>query len=221
MVVILIIAIASAGVVVGFRAVNRSELKSACMKIVAASRFSYSRAITKGTTVRILLDVDSDTLTLQEAHGRVTLARLDDPRRAEEGDSDEAAVDPWRAARERLEKTLQPSFGASPFGPIHGRDGEVLERTVTQEVGSGIDIVRVITPHEPGPRENGRGSIYYFSGGQSEHAVVHLSAGGDEVYTVEIHGLTGRGRVHSSLYEPDIVREEGDDEDRSEVEDPG
>jgi hypothetical protein len=53
-----------------------------------------------------------------------------------------------------------------------------------------------------------------------EHAVVQLMKSDGTVYSVEIHPLTGRGRVHNFAYEPDSIQDEdADDEDLSEVED--
>jgi general secretion pathway protein H len=225
MIVIVILAMAATGLTLAVGAIARTKLKSSCMRIASAARFAYNRAATSGDTIRITLDLDSDpsTMALEQAHGRVTLSRLDDPRRRtsiEEGD-DGTVVDPWAAARARLEETMQPTFGASPFSPIASNDGTPLRRYQTQPIGSGIRVVRLVTPHEPDPREEGKGAIYFFPGGQSEHAVVQLSDGGDDVFSVEIRPLTGRAIVHSFAFEPEPIRDRFDDEGLSEAEDPG
>jgi hypothetical protein len=162
-------------------------------------------------------------MAFEEAHGRVTLARNDDARRSEMDETDEAAaaVDPWQAAQQRLDTTLEPSFGASPFSPLVGRDGEVLSKYRAQPLEDGIRIARLYVPHEPAPREQGRGAIYFFPTGMTEHAVIQLSNSSDTVYSVEIHPLTGRAKVHRFAYEPEPIREDADEEDLSEVEDPG
>lgn len=217
MIVVLIIAVAATGLSYGFGALNRTQLRSACMRLTAASRFAYNRAISRGTTVRIALDFAADTMAIEEAHGRVTLARTGDSRRqaiedeSEDGDT-AVAVDPWEAARARLADTLHPSFGASPFEPISGR------RYTAQPIADGVEIERLVTPHEADPRERGTGHIYFFPHGQTEHAVVWLSDGGDTVFSVEIHPLSGRARVRASAYEPEELIVEGD-ESTSEVSD--
>ena len=216
MVVILILAVAAISLSYGFGALNRTQLRSACMRITAASRFAYNRAISRGTTVRLAFDFRADTMAIEEAHGRITLARNDDTRRLsieDEGEGEAAdAVDPWAAAQARLADTLHPSFGASPFQPIAGR------RYVAAPVAESVQIDRLITPHENEPRERGVGHIYFFPHGQTEHAVVWLSDGGDHVFSVEIHPLSGRARVRPSAYEPEELMLEGD-EDSSEVSD--
>jgi Tfp pilus assembly protein FimT len=223
MVVIVIMALATAGVTMALGALTRTKLRSGCARVVAAARFSYSRAISTGNTVRILIDVDEGTMAIEEAHGRVTLSRLDDPRReaSEEAGEDPSAVDPWVAARQRLETTIQPSFGSSPFAPIAGRNGETLRKYQTQPLSDGVRVVRLVLPHEPEPRDSGKGAIYFFPGGQTENAVVQLGDRSDTVFSVEIHPLTGRATVHDFAFEPEPIRESDDEEDLSEVEDPG
>jgi general secretion pathway protein H len=218
MIVVIIVALAASGASYAFGAIERTQMRSACMKIGAASRYAYNRAISRGTTVRLLFDLDAETLAFEEGHGRLVIARSDDARRrdvereADDG-ADASAVDPWAAARARLESTLHPSFGASPFQPIEGA------RYASRRLGDRITIDRLITPHEPEPRTSGRGSIYFFPGGQTEHAVVWVGDGRDRVFAVELHPLTGRVRVHDRAYEPDELLDDGADEPESEVRD--
>lgn len=217
MIVVVILAVVATGITFSLGAIARTNLRSGCMKILAASRYAYSRSISQGTTVRVVLDADNGTLSIEEAHGRVVLARSGDPLReaSEEAGEEGAAVDPWEAARQRLEKTMQPTFGASPFAPIRGRNGEELEMYKARPIAPGVRIARMYLPHEPEPRERGRGAIYFFPGGRTENAVVWLSDSSDRVYSVELHPLTGRGKVRNEAYEPDPR-----DLEEDEVEDP-
>src|SRR5688572_15113213 len=106
MIVVIIVALAATGASYAFGALERTQLRSGCMRLSAASRFAYNRAIARGTTVRLALDLDGETMTFEEAHGRITLTRGDDPRRTEideDGEGgDTSSVDPWEAARARL-----------------------------------------------------------------------------------------------------------------------
>ena len=210
MIVVIIVALAATGKSYGLGALERTQLRSACMKVTAGARYAYNRSIARGTTVRLVFDLEQETMGFEEAHGRITLARATDPRReeiAEESNGDDiAGVDPWAAAQARLASTLRPSFGASPFEAIQGR------RYQARPLGGGITIERLITPHEPEPRQQGRGSIYFFPGGQTEHAVVWLSDGGDRVFSVELHPLTGRTRVRDHAWEPDELLDQGTSE---------
>lgn len=220
LIVVALLALAATGIGFAVGALTRTNLRSGCMKVTAASRYAYNRAIVQHNTVRVVLDAENHQLSLEEAHGHVTLAREDDERRenAAEGGGAEVGVDPWEAARARLEKTMDPSFGRSPFSAIKGSEGETLEKYKPQPIGDDVRIRRMFLPHESEPRESGKGAVYFFPGGRTEHAVIQLaSEDGEAVYSVEIHPLTGRTKIYNEAYEP----EELETEDFSELEDPG
>ena len=223
LVVVAILAMLIGGVSMGVGALTRTELREACMKVVAGARFAYGRSVSHGKTVRLRFDLDEGTVALEEAHGFVTLARSDDERLEmtldEEGnEGDRAGVDPWAAAQARLEGSFGASLGRSPFQVIAGRTGEPLDKYKTQPLGDGIRVVRLLVPHERDPRDSGQGSIYFFPGGNAQHAVVQLSDdAGETVYSVEIHPLTGRGEVHAFAYEPEEILDPG----QSNLRDPG
>lgn len=211
-IVIIVIAIAATGISYSLGALTRANLRSACMTVTAGARFAYNRAISQGSTVRLVFDLDTHQMSFEEAHGRVTLARLDDATRAELEDGEEgSAVDPWAAAQARLSEPLRPSFGASPFTAVPG------QRYQARALASGVSIRQLIVPHEPEPRTEGRGAIYFFPGGQTEHAVLWVGDDSDRVYAVELHPLTGRTRVHDYAYEPEAMLDDGQGRSRSEV----
>lgn len=215
LIVIIIVAIAATGISYSLGAITRANLRSAAMRISAGARFAYGRAIAQNTTVRLHFEIENEdggsTMSFQEAHGRVVLARVDDARRAEIEEGEAAAVDPWAAAEARLEDSLTPSFGASPFSDIPGR------RYAAQPLASNIRVMKVIVPHQPEPVEEGMADIYFWPGGQTEHAIVQIIDSSDRVYSVEIHPLTGRGRVYAYAYEPEELLDDGRGESRSEV----
>ncbi len=225
LVVVAIIALVSVGATYGFSLLTKTNLRSACMKVMAASHFAYNRAVSQGMTVRVVFDLDAGKMSIEEAHGRVQLVRNDDARRreiednAEEEEAESAsAVDPWEAARAGLEKAQHPTFGASPFGPIRDAEGESVARYSPNSIGSGIRIVKMFLPHEPEPRTRGRGAIYFFPGGRTEHCVVQLMDASERVYSVEISALSGRGTVHTEAFEPQSLEDEPGRRSNSELE---
>ncbi len=234
LIVVAILAVVATGITLGFSALHRTKLRSAAMDIVAASRFAYHRAVTRGRTVRIVFDLDAHTMALEEAHGHITLSAGEDRELDEEEDT--AAVDPWEAARARLDDAYGANLGRAAFEPIRGSSGEPIRRYTphqlpvkegrrvqTEDVAesareASVHIVRLTTPHEPEPREQGRGYVYYFPGGRTEHAVVQIADRSREtVYSVEIHPLTGHAKVYPYAFES----EEMLDESSSELGDPG
>lgn len=214
LVVIVLIAFAAGAATWGLGAVTSANLGSASMTFTAGARYAYNRSIARGTTVRLVLDFDNDVMSFEEAHGKVTLARTDDATRLQLEDGENGdAVDPWAAAQARLGDVLRPSFGASPFTAIDG------DRFTARPLARGVTLDRLIVPHEPEPRTTGKGSIYFFPGGQTEHAVLWVSDGNDQVYSLEVHPLTGRTRVYDYAYEPRVMLDDGRGGSRSELRD--
>lgn len=78
MIVILIIGMVVIGAALGFGATAKAKLKSAAWMLVSASKYAYSRSVSKGTTVRMVLDFENRTIQLQETTGRVVLNRADE-----------------------------------------------------------------------------------------------------------------------------------------------
>jgi hypothetical protein len=207
--VIAIIAVVVTGATFGLGAVTRTRLRSSAFRVASAARFAYNRSLTHGTTTRLRFDLDANTMAVEETETPVTLAteaQLD-------GDAGDA-VDPWDLARSRLETPLNRVEPVSPFQPITNESGKVLERTAAQPIGDAISILALITPHETDKRTDGEGSIYFFPGGLTEHAVVQLTDSSETVYSVEIHALTGDAQIHNFAYEPlDELEDEGEVED--------
>ena len=79
--------------------------------------------------------------------------------------------------------------------------------------------MKLTVPHEPPPRDQGRGAVHFFPNGYTEHAVLQLSDGTGGTYTVEVRPLTGRCVIHEGEYEPDEFLDDPEDPDVSEVDD--
>jgi general secretion pathway protein H len=219
-VVILIMVLAASGLTFSLQALTKTTLKSGASKLAAAARFAHYRSVISGKTVRIAFDIPGNTFSLDEANNKVALARKDDERRKEstEDDGEEVvAVDPWVAAKKRVEEPLKPSFGASPFSPLTSSSGATMSRYQNVSLGRRVQIVKLIVPHQPAPVDQGKGAVHFFPGGMTEHAVIQLSDGGEAVYSVEIHPLTGRSRIYPEAYEPRQLLGDPEDPDTTEV----
>src|SRR5262249_21378318 len=150
-VVVVILAFAASGLSFSLGAITRTQLKSSATKLAAAARFAYNRAIIRGTTVRIAFDLPGTSFSIQEANGRVTLARVNDDRRKntlEQSGQDVVAVDPWAAARNRISEALRPTFGASPFHALSSDNGKAITRYQKVSLGRRVQLVKLIVPHE-------------------------------------------------------------------------
>lgn len=222
MIVVVVIALGTTAASFGLGSLTKASLQSACVRLGALTRYAYHRALTQGSTVRITFDLERDTFSVTEAHGRITLVRSDDTLRTEadraneeraeneeEGaksrDDSTAAVDPWELARQRLEKPDTLELPRSPFAPLATADGAVMKRFKTQPIGDDIHIAKVIVAHEAKPRDEGKTDLFFFPNGLTQHAVVQLTDRNDTIYSVEIHPLTGRGKIHEAPYEPEVL----------------
>lgn len=226
MVVVVIIAIGASAASLGLGSLTKANLQSACVRLAALSRYAYHRSLTQGTTVRVTFDLEQDTFSVSEAHGRITLVRSDAPLRTEaerarrnelgsdksdeskEGEESGAAIDPWEAARQRIEKPDALVLPSSPFTQLTTASGAPIKRFGTQPIGDDIRIAKVIVAHEAAPREEGKTDLFFFPSGLTQHAVVQLIDRNDIIYSVEIHPLTGRGKIHNAPYEPETLMDD-------------
>jgi prepilin-type N-terminal cleavage/methylation domain-containing protein len=207
--VVAIMAVVITGATFGLGAITRTRLRSSAFKVTSAARFAYNRSLTQGTTTRLVFNFEKNTMAVEETETPVTLA-TEEQLEAEPGQ----AVDPWDLARARIEHPLDEVRPTSPFHPITNPSGKVVKKYTAQPVGDGILIQALISPHETDKRTDGEGSLYFFPGGVTEHAVVQLSDSSETIYSVEIHPLTGNARIHNFAYEPlDELDDEGDVED--------
>lgn len=234
MVVVVIVAIGASAASLGLGSLTKADLQSACVRMVALSRYAYHRALTQGTTVRVTFDFTQHTVAVSEAHGRVTLVRSDAPLRTEaarasKDDDDEdklaeesgAAVDPWELARQKLDRPDILKLPSSPFAQLTTPGGKPMERFSTQPIGDKIRIAKIQVAHEAKPRTEGKTDLFYFPSGLTQHAVIQLKDRSDIIYSVEIHPLTGAGTIHNTPFEPEVLMDDPNErnESKSQLED--
>ena len=218
-IVTVILSLAAAGISMSLGALSRASLKAGAGKMGAAMHYAYTRAITQGTTVRVHFRIPGSTFSIEEARAGVLLAtrkEKQDKRAVGANGKPVDAVDPWEAAQARIRKPDKPSMGASPFAALSTAEGTVLKRYSNVSLGRGVQIVKLIVPHEPAPRTSGEGSVHFFPGGRSEHALIELGDGREAIYTVEVRALTGRIKIYSEAHETsDTLHTSDDDDDRN------
>lgn len=196
--VVAIMAVVVTGATFGVGALTRTRLRSASFRVMSAAQYAYNRSVTHGTTTRLHFDFEKNTMAVEETETPVTLATFEQL----ELDTG-AAIDPWELARAQLEKPLERTpTPTSQFSPITTRSGKPIKRYQAQPLGDGIEVHALVTPRDSVPRTEGEGGVYFFPGGATEHTVIQLTDGSDTVYSVEIHPLTGDGRLHTYAYEP-------------------
>lgn len=223
MIVTAIMALASLGITFSLGALSRANLKSGAGKLGAAMRYGYNRAVTQGTTVRVVFKIPGNTFSIEEAHSGVLLASRKDKeekRALNAAGKTVDAVDPWAAAEARIKTPDKPSVGASPFSPLSNEEGEAIKRYTNVSLGNGVQFTKLVVAHEPEPKTAGEGAVHFFPGGRSENALIQLGDGRSGVYTVEVRALTGRVKVYGEAYESSEILGDPDDRESSEVQAP-
>lgn len=261
LIVLVIVGLATSGLVLSVGAVTRAHLRSSSWTVAAAVRQAYSHAVSTGKATRVVLDFEARTVFIEDTPGRLVLNRSDETGSGlhrEDVDTDDqpapAAGQP--AATDEPSALDQAGGGAltgsSPLGSalslgmamMNGQQGDMASMltgaggqvTITDpflaalsgqvvagsasgyrrpqfaalegkagqphELGGSTQFLAVFTPHDPKGRTEGKGFLYFFPGGVTEHAIVQLTDGQDRTYSVEIHPLTGRAVVHAEAIEP-------------------
>jgi prepilin-type N-terminal cleavage/methylation domain-containing protein len=274
MVVVIIIAVVVTGVGFSLGATSRAKLKTSSWTMVAAARYAYSRAVTYGTTVRMVIDFEKRTVELQETRGRVVLTREDESGEGLKEENEEALAAEAEEGKSLLDNQMDaigegfggaaspPTGGASSggtssvmggglgtlmgatangesmqegmLGLMEGITGGQLTDSYLKSVQQGLsgnpagyrrpkfeplpgsrgeprmlagDVTfkAVFTPHDTSVREEGKGYIYFFPRGITEHSIIQIKDGDDEelVYSIELHPLSGRAVIHLEAVEPE------------------
>jgi general secretion pathway protein H len=215
LIVVLIIALLVGAVLLGPGALRSSQVRGAATLIVSAVRLAGARANTTGRPARLVFDFDEKRLLLEEAVGS-HFARS----KTDVAGGAEAATDLEKAAREESERVLEgPRAPRQEFVPV-----PVLtdpdDPTKGRAFGSGVLLARMQTEHDDEPITSGRGYLYFWPGGLTEHAAIHLKrlGGSDEGITVMIKALTGRASVERGRVDLELPRLDEDTEGLSERE---
>ena len=121
MIVVVIIAVVFAGVGLSIGATQRVKLRSSCYTLMSAVRYAFSRAVTQGTTVRLVLDIEGGGLHLEETKGRVVLNREDETGEGlKRSDEEERDRESESESKEDSFLDLSGSSGSSSSSPFGG-----------------------------------------------------------------------------------------------------
>jgi general secretion pathway protein H len=215
MIVLAIVGLITGGSIRAFRSIAKSDLRAGTAHLSGAIRYLFDRASTTGKYHRLVLDLNEGRYWAEVSDDKFFIPRDSESnynrsrREAEEAEQD---VDAKRKA-ERRERdnsgssyTYTGSFDMSKlevgdFRPKRARFGAFKEtalKPVTLKKGS-VRIAGVYTPRVTDEVVAGRAYIYFFPMGQTEPAMVHLSdAKGESYYTIVVHPITGRVKIHDS-----------------------
>jgi len=222
LIAVALIAILSGAVLVGSGALGSGRERAAATLVVSAVRLGLARANTTGRPARLVFDLDANRLTLEETSSLVLAREKDESVEGDETDEEESA--PKDAVTE-----LENEAEAEAKGIIEGPRAPKPEFTAVQQfkadgdesedgraVGRGVTFRSVQTEHDASERTRGRVYLYFWPGGETEHAVVHLGRDDDDGLTVLVSALTGRAKIEKGKVELPEPRSDGQISEREE-----
>ncbi len=210
MIVIALMALLLGTMVFGSGMFGGANRRAAATLVVAGVRKGLAHANTTGKPARLALDIGGGRIILESASSREAL--VGETKEDEDGEAEEEA-DAAALLLAQAEALAEGIVSGTPrhdpgFAPVDalGTDGEGPGR----EVGSGIEIAKVQTEHDPEAIDDGIAYIYFWPGGVTERAIVQIRKKGDDTgLTVEISPLTGRADIKRGLNElPSAVFDE-------------
>jgi prepilin-type N-terminal cleavage/methylation domain-containing protein len=213
MIVMAIVAIGLYFASSGLRRVTKADLTDDTLDLASVLRRAGQLAIETGQLHRVVLDFDKRIYAVEACRGANTLVRgKQEPRVADPRE----AQDKIAMAQERLSTALPgtaPVQGAAPDDAVRRAAAlaghHVLDRVCepaaetpapgakamsVRELRSGVKLREVWVQHLDDSTTDGTVAIHFFPFGSAEKAVVEV-VGGDDVYTILIHGLSGRVEV--------------------------
>lgn len=181
-----VIALMLAVAVPALSAVTRAQLRQRSGQLAGAVRSLYGAAAIAGHTCRLVFDLDAGAYWSECAKTNVRLAR--DGERSQNGArlaTREEELQPRDSMseeeREKLELVRKSAFAPSTDVP-------------KTELGSSVRFTDIWVQHQPERYTSGQSFLYFWSGGLTEEASIHV-AQGDDVYSLLVSPLTGRVKI--------------------------
>jgi general secretion pathway protein H len=210
-----LMAILSAMVISGSGMLSGTRMRSAGALIMSSVRLAMTRANSIGRPVRIVFDLDSGRLMMEETRGR--MLRVSNHEEGAKAGAEAATEAEQQAAEYAREIVQGPRAPAATFSAVasFGSDGE--DPALGRELGKDIRFVQVQTEHDTEPRVEGRAYMYFWPGGGTERAAIQITRPGDhQGLTVLVDALTGRAKLARGPVELEEARRDVDFQEREE-----
>ena len=230
MVVMVIIAVLVVGVVGGTGQMGGARLKHAATAISGAVKVSYTRATATSKSLRLVFDLDSSTMWLEEGDAPMLVQSKD---ATGTGGADPATDAERKALEEGADILKGPKVARPTFHPVGGITMTADEVAVGKNgaptggkgpipLPRGITFRQVQAAHDDDARTKGRAYLYFWPGGLTERAAIQIRLGqsddDSDTLTLVTSPLTGKVTVKNG---PVALVIPLDDKEASEREDNG
>lgn len=219
LIAVALITILAGAVLFGSGFLGGSRERAGATMIVSAVRMGLARANTTGRPARLVFDLDEHKLTLEETSSLI-MARVKDDGNAET-ENEAAGADPVadleeEAKAEAAEIIEGPRAPKPSFSPVQQFAAEEEGEASGRSLGQGVNFRYVQTEHDGAELREGRAYLYFWPGGETEHAVIHLGREGSDGLSVRVSALTGRAKIEQGASELPEPRSDGEISEREE-----
>jgi general secretion pathway protein H len=224
LIVLTLIGLVSAGAVRGLKSVTRSELRGTATKVAGAIRFLFDRASTTGKVHRLVIDLETQKYWAEVSDDRVFM-----PREKETADSQARQAEQQAREEEEARKRAEAEadgesnpydasrYRPTPFVPKRAKFEGFKETALKPVTLKNAKLSSYYTPRLLEPRTQGQVYLYFFPLGQTEPAILHVSdKDGQNFYSLLVHPLTGRVKIHPGYIEPRVDVQYDDEGNRLE-----
>jgi general secretion pathway protein H len=176
---------------------SSTQLRTQTNRLAAALRHTYSRSVSHGLYMRMVLDIDSDSYWVEASPEPMFLAK----RKRQEGEPegfDEKLDDDDPASQAK--RSSRPKF----------TEDEVIPK-ITME--RGIGLAGVMSTGQDGVFESGKAYIHFFPNGFAEPTLIYVTDGDESFLTLELSPLTGKVTRKVGKVDPDRDFGRPDDEE--------
>jgi prepilin-type N-terminal cleavage/methylation domain-containing protein len=226
----------------GLNMVTKGDLRQDAQRVAAALRTASARAGATATHFRLVLDLDKDTFALEQCEGKVHMVRSVDEAQAAEAQAQLALAEQVAALQRQKVESSQASAmaGATPSMADETAQLDKALRDAEEAMGSmgsslapipckavrladptglpglntakGISFKQVWVGHLEEPVTDGKVTVNFLPLGRGERAVIQLQDESRNVYSLRLHGLTGRVEITDKEIErPDDIVAGGDE----------
>lgn len=215
--VVALVSLMTGMIVSGSGMLSSTRQRSAATLVLMGIRTGITHANTTGLPARLVFDLETHRISLEETGGRMLRRIAED----DEEDSTAGAAPATAAEKAALEETkaiLEGPREAPPsFFPVKAFVGEPDDKEEGRPLGRGIRFESVHTEHDSDPRTEGRAYLYFWPGGGTEKAVIRIRREGEtEGLSVLVSSLTGRAEIVRGAVDFDKPGDEADFGEREE-----
>jgi general secretion pathway protein H len=207
MVVVVIAVIVSVMLVGGSGQLAGARLKHAASALAGAVRVAFTRATTTSKHLRLVMDVSSSTVWMEEGDAPMLVTMKD---KTGAGGADPATEAEKAAVADAETIVKGPKIARAHFHPVGGisltsdqvtvdKDGKPIGGKGPLPLPRGITFRSVQSLHDDAPRTEGRAYLYFWPGGLTERSSIQIRIGDSDddgdTLSLLVSPLTGKVTV--------------------------